>query len=174
MARGRHVADCGSGLTELSLCIPGAKKGRLRGFEGIGQPGIRRARSDLGPVPQLPVGAVHAVNAPDSLAFMDHAIIVRAALAGGSEDERARLPQCSSAFLSGAHRQRSWILHREPVATPAGRIARAVPLAYDALAPECARVLEDNRARSVEDAVQRTREPRRRRSIRPPIPTSSR
>ena len=68
-------------------------------------------------------------------------------------------PNALSAFLSGGYRQRSWIRHGEPIASPAGRIARAVPLAYDALAPECARSLEDNRARSVEDAVQRQLRP---------------
>jgi hypothetical protein len=36
---------------------------------------------------------------------MDHAVLVRAALAAASEYERAYLPQCSSAFLPGAHRQ---------------------------------------------------------------------
>jgi hypothetical protein len=38
---------------------------------------------------------------PSGPLFMEHAVIVRAALAGASEDERAHLSQCSSAFVPG-------------------------------------------------------------------------
>jgi hypothetical protein len=82
-------------LVGARTVMPIAAERSIRPCEGVGQPGIRRARSNLGPVPQLPVGAVHAVNAADSPALMDHAAIVRAAIAGRSEDERADMPQCS-------------------------------------------------------------------------------
>src|SRR6516165_9841796 len=56
------------------------------------------------------------------------------------------------------HGRRVRVFHLEPVARPAACIARAAPLADNALAPELARVLEYDRAGVIVDPVEHERE----------------
>jgi hypothetical protein len=57
-------------------------------------------------------------------------------------------------FALSPHRRRVRVFHLEPVARPAACIARAAPLADNSLATELAGVLENDRTRMLEDAVE--------------------
>ena len=67
----------------LPVCVPGAAECGHCLVEGVGY-------SDLGPLPQLPAGAAHAVHAADSVAVVADFVIIRAGLVVEKDNVRER------------------------------------------------------------------------------------